>query len=137
MPSIIIMDVWKNTGFAMLVFLAGLQGISQDYYESAALDGANRWQSFRHVTLPLITPTLFFNVIIFMIGALQVFDSIVVLTQGGPGDSSRSLVMYVYEKAFQVFEMGYASAISITLFIVIMLLTLIQFRAGQSWVHYE
>jgi multiple sugar transport system permease protein len=137
MPSIIIMDVWKNTGFAMLVFLAGLQGISQDYYESAALDGANRWQSFRHVTLPLITPTLFFNVIIFMIGALQVFDSIVVLTQGGPGDSSRSLVMYVYEKAFQVFEMGYASAISITLFIVIMLLTLIQFRAGQSCVHYE
>ena len=81
MPSIIIMDVWKNTGFAMLVFLAGLQGISQDYYESAALDGANRWQSFRHITLPLITPTLFFNVIIYMIGALQVFDSIVVLTQ--------------------------------------------------------
>ncbi len=137
MPSIIIMDVWKNTGFAMLVFLAGLQGISQDYYESASLDGANRWQSFWHVTLPLITPTLFFNVIIFMIGALQVFDSIVVLTQGGPGDSSRSLVMYVYEKAFQVFEMGYASAISITLFIVIMLLTLVQFRVGQSWVHYE
>ena len=74
MPSIIVMDVWKNTGFAMLVFLAGLQGISQDYYESAALDGANRWQSFRYITLPLITPTLFFNVIIYMIGALQVFD---------------------------------------------------------------
>ena len=137
MPSIIFMDVWKNAGFAMLVFLAGLQGISQDYYESAALDGANRWQSFRHITLPLITPTLFFNVIIYMIGALQVFDSIVVLTQGGPGDSSRSLVMYVYEKAFQIFDMGYASAVSITLFIVIMVLTLVQFRVGQSWVHYE
>ena len=136
-PSIIIMDVWKNTGFSMLVFLAGLQNIPQDYYESAQLDGANRWNVFRHITLPLITPTLFFNLIIYMIGALQVFDSIVVLTQGGPGDASRSLVMYIYEKAFQIFQMGYASAISISLFFVIMLLTLVQFRGGQSWVHYE
>jgi multiple sugar transport system permease protein len=137
MPSIIIMDVWKNTGFAMLVFLAGLQNIPDVYYEAAQLDGANRWQLFRNVTLPLISPTLFFNLIIFMIGALQVFDSISVLTQGGPGDASRSLVMYIVEKAFQTFEMGYASAVSITLFIVIMFLTLIQFRVGRSWVHYE
>ncbi len=137
MPSIIIMDVWKNAGFAMLVFLAGLQNIPQDYYESAQLDGASRWRLFRHITLPLITPTLFFNLIIYMIGALQVFDSIVVLTQGGPGDASRSLVMYIYENAFQLFQMGYASAVAITLFVVIMLLTLVQFRAGQSWVHYE
>lgn len=137
MPSIIIMDVWKNTGFAMLVFLAGLQNIPQDYYESAQLDGANRWNLFRHITLPLITPTLFFNLIIYMIGALQVFDSIVVLTQGGPGDASRSLVMYIYENAFQLFQMGYASAIAITLFLVIMVLTVIQFSVGRSWVHYE
>ena len=137
MPSIIFMDVWKNTGFAMLVFLAGLQGISPDYNEAAALDGANRGQLFRYITLPLISPTIFFNVIIYMIGALQVFDSIVVLTQGGPGDASRSLVMYIYENAFQLFHMGYASATAITLFIVIMLLTLVQFRVGQSWVHYE
>ena len=137
MPSIIVMDVWKNTGFAMLVFLAGLQGISQDYYESAQLDGANQWQLFRYITLPLISPTLFFNLIIYMIGALQVFDSIVVLTQGGPGDASRSLVMYIYENAFQLFQMGYASAVAITLFIVIMLLTLVQFRIGRAWVHYE
>lgn len=137
LPSIIVMDVWKNTGFSMLIFLAGLQGISQDYYESAQLDGANRWRVFRHITLPLITPTLFFNFVIYMIGALQVFDSIVVLTQGGPGDASRSLVMYIYENAFQLFQMGYASAISITLFFVIMLLTLVQFRSGQAWVHYE
>ena len=136
-PSIIIMDVWKNTGFSMLIFLAGLQSIPQDYYESAQLDGANRWRLFRHITLPLITPTLFFNLVIYMIGALQVFDSIVVLTQGGPGDASRSLVMYIYEKAFQLFQMGYASAVAITLFFVIMLLTLVQFRSGQSWVHYE
>ena len=137
MPSIIILDVWKNTGFAMLVFLAGLQNISPEYYESAQLDGANRWQLFRHITLPLITPTLFFNVIIYMIGALQVFDSIIALTNGGPGDASRSLVMYIVETAFQQFQMGYASAIAITLFIIIMILTLLQFRLGQRWVHYE
>lgn len=137
LPSIIIMDVWKNTGFAMLVLLAGLQNISPDYYESAQLDGANRRQLFRHITLPLISPTLFFVLIIYMIGALQVFDSIVVLTRGGPGDASRSLVMYIYENAFQFFEMGYASAVAITLFIMIMLLTLVQFRLGRAWVHYE
>jgi multiple sugar transport system permease protein len=136
-PSIIILDVWKNTGFAMLVFLAGLQSISPEYYESAQLDGANRWQLFRHITLPLITPTLFFNLIIYMIGALQVFDSIIALTNGGPGDASRSLVMYIVETAFQHFQMGYASAIAITLFVIIMLLTLTQFRLGQRWVHYE
>jgi len=137
MPSIVILDVWKNTGFAMLVFLAGLQNISPEYYESAQLDGANRWQLFRHITLPLITPTLFFNLIIYMIGALQVFDSIIALTNGGPGDASRSLVMYIVETAFQQFQMGYASAIAITLFIIIMILTLLQFRLGQRWVHYE
>lgn len=137
MPSIIFMDVWKNTGFAMLVFLAGLQNIPADYYEAAQIDGASPWHLFRFITLPLISPTFFFNTIIFMIGALQVFDSIVVLTQGGPGDSSRSLVMYIYEKAFQTFEMGYASAVAITLFVIIMALTLVQFRLGRSWVHYE
>jgi multiple sugar transport system permease protein len=137
LPSIIILDVWKNTGFAMLVFLAGLQNISQEYYESAELDGANRWQLFRHITLPLITPTLFFNLIIYMIGALQVFDSIIALTNGGPGDASRSLVMYIVEIAFQQFQMGYASAIAITLFVIIMFLTLLQFRLGQRWVHYD
>lgn len=137
MPSIIIMDVWKNTGFSMLVFLAGLQNISQSYYEAAQIDGANRWQLFRHITLPLISPTLFFNLIIYMIGALQVFDSIAVLTGGGPGDATRSLVMYIYENAFQLFEMGYASAVAITLFIIIMILTLIQFKISQAWVHYD
>ncbi|MFO7167793.1 MAG: sugar ABC transporter permease [Chloroflexota bacterium] len=137
LPSIIFMDVWKNTGFAMLVFLAGLQNIPSDYYEAAQIDGASPFRLFRHITLPLISPTFFFNMVIFMIGALQVFDSIVVLTQGGPGDASRSLVMYIYEKAFQSFDMGYASAVAITLFVMIMALTLVQFRLGRSWVHYE
>jgi multiple sugar transport system permease protein len=137
MPAIILMDVWKNTGFFMLVFLAGLQNISVSYYEAAQLDGANGWQLFRHVTLPLLSPTIFFNLTIALIGALQVFDSIIVLTNGGPGDASRSLVMYIVENAFQNFQMGYASAIAITLFILIMILTLIQFRMSRLWVHYD
>lgn len=137
MPAIILMDVWKNTGFFMLVFLAGLQNIPQSYYEAAKLDGAGRWQLFRFITLPMLSPTIFFNITVAMIGALQVFDSIRVLTDGGPGDASRSLIMYITEMAFQNFEMGYASAISITLFAVIVVLTLIQFRMGRYWVYYD
>lgn len=137
MPGIIILDVWKNTGFAMLVFLAGLQNIPQEYYEAAEIDGASHTATFRHITLPLITPTLLLNLIIYMIGALQVFDSIQVMTQGGPGDASRSVTMYVTETAFQSLQMGYGSAVAITLFIIIMFLTLIQFRISRSWVFYE
>jgi multiple sugar transport system permease protein len=137
LPSIIIMDVWKNTGFAMLIFLAGLQNIPSMYYEAAKIDGANERQLFFRITLPLLSPTIFFVLVIFMIGAVQVFDSIMVLTQGGPGDSSRSVVVYIYNKAFMDFNMGYASAISMTLFIVIMILTLIQFLIGRRWVYYE
>jgi len=137
MPSVIIMDVWKNTGFAMLICLAGLQNIPEVYHEAAALDGAGNWQRFRHITLPLLTPTLFFLIVIFSIGALQVFDTIIVLTKGGPGDATRSIVMYLREMAFDSFRMGYASAIAMTLLLVIMALTLVQFRLGRRWVHYE
>jgi multiple sugar transport system permease protein len=137
MPSVIIMDVWKNTGFAMLVFLSGLQNIPPVYYEAAKIDGANERQLFFGITLPLLSPTIFFVLVIFMIGALQVFDTIIVLTQGGPGDASRSVVMYIFAKAFQDFDMGYSSAISMTLFGVILILTLLQFMIGRRWVHYE
>ncbi len=137
MAAIIILDVWKNTGFAMLVFLAGLQNIPHEFYESAQLDGANERQIFFRITLPLLSPTIFFILVIFMIGALQVFDTIMVLTEGGPGDSTRSVVMYIFEKAFQRFDMGYAAAISMTLFAIILVLTLIQFRISRRWVHYE
>ncbi len=136
MPAIIVMDVWKNTGFAMIIILAGLQGIPGVYYEAAKVDGASGLQTFRHITLPLLTPSIFFLVIIFGIGALQVFDSIVVLTAGGPGDTTRSAVMYVYENAFQLFRLGYASAVAMTLFVVISSVTLLQFRFGQRWVNY-
>lgn len=137
MPSVIIMDVWKNTGFAMLVCLAGLQNIPQVYYEAASIDGANAWNRFRNITLPLLSPTLFFLTVIFAIGALQVFDSIIVLTNGGPGDATRSIVMYLREVAFDNFQMGYGSAVAITLFVAIMALTLVQFRVSRVWVHYD
>ena len=114
-----------------------MQNIPQDYYEAAQIDGAGRYALFRHITMPLITPTLLLNLIIYMIGALQVFDSIQVLTQGGPGDASRSVTMYVTEVAFQSLQMGYGSAIAITLFIIIMILTLLQFRISRAWVFYD
>ncbi len=136
MLAIIIMDVWKNTGFAMIIILAGLQGIPAVYYEAAKVDGANGLQTFRHITLPMLTPSIFFLIIIFGIGALQVFDSIIVLTGGGPGDTTRSAVMYIYEHAFQLFRLGYASSVAMTLFVVISAVTLVQFRFGQRWVHY-
>jgi multiple sugar transport system permease protein len=136
MPAIIVMDVWKNTGFAMIIILAGLQGIPSTYYEAARVDGANGLQTFWHITLPLLTPSIFFLIIIFGIGALQVFDSIIVLTAGGPGDTTRSAVMYIYEHAFQLFRLGYASSVAMTLFVVISAVTLLQFRFGQRWVQY-
>ena len=137
MAAIIILDVWKNTGFAMLVFLAGLQSIPNEYYEAAQLDGANERQLFFRITIPLLSPTIFFILVIFMIGALQVFDTIIVLTAGGPGDATRSVVLYVYEIAFRTFNMGYAAAVSMTLFAIILVLTALQFWISRRWVHYE
>ena len=137
MAAIIILDVWKNTGFAMLVFLAGLQSIPNEYYEAAQLDGANERQLFFRITIPLLSPTIFFILVIFMIGALQVFDTIIVLTAGGPGDATRSVVLYIYEIAFRTFNMGYAAAVSMTLFAIILALTALQFWISRRWVHYE
>jgi multiple sugar transport system permease protein len=137
LPSVIIMDVWKNTGFAMIIFLAGLQNIPKDYYEAARLDGAGAAQLFLRITFPLLSPTIFFVLVIFMIGAIQVFDTIIVLTGGGPGDASRSVVIYIYEQAFQNFDLGYASTVAMTLFVIILLFTLLQFWFSRRWVHYE
>jgi multiple sugar transport system permease protein len=137
LPSVIIMDVWKNTGFAMIIFLAGLQNIPKDYYEAARLDGANAVQLFLRITFPLLSPTIFFVLVIFMIGAIQVFDTIIVLTGGGPGDASKSVVIYIYEQAFQNFDLGYASTMAMTLFVVILIFTLLQFWFSRRWVHYE
>ncbi|MEA3146535.1 MAG: multiple sugar transport system permease protein [Verrucomicrobiota bacterium] len=137
LPSVIIMDVWKNTGFAMIIFLAGLQNIPKDYYEAARLDGAKAVQLFLRITFPLLSPTIFFVLVIFLIGAIQVFDTIIVLTGGGPGDASKSVVIYIYEQAFQNFDLGYASTVAMTLFVIILIFTLLQFWFSRRWVHYE
>jgi multiple sugar transport system permease protein len=120
----------------MILFLAGLQSIPQEYYEAAKIDGANRWQSFRHVTVPLISPTTFFIVVLSLIGSFQVFEATYVMTQGGPFYSTHTIVLLIFFQAFQWFRMGYASAIAYILFAVILVLTLIQMRLEKYWVHY-
>lgn len=134
MNTVIFVDVWKNCGFPMLIFMAALQNIPHAYYEVAELEGVTPWQRFRYITFPLLTPTIFFNIIYFMIGALQVFDSTKLLTDGGPGDSTRSVAMYIYEKGFEVFDVGYGSAVAVVLFFIILLITIIQFIGSKRWV---
>ena len=137
MPAVIIMAIWKSLGYNMVIFLAGLQSIPVHLHEAAAIDGANGMQRFRHITLPLLAPTTFFVLVISMIGSFQVFDLAFVLTKGGPGDATRTIVMYIYDQAFQFFHMGYAAAIAWVLFAIIFAVTLIQHQLQKRWVHYE
>ena len=131
-----LMSLW-GLGRAALIYLAGLKGIPQQLYEAAAIDGAGAWQSFRNVTLPMLTPTIFFNLILSIIGTFQTFTSAFVATNGGPLDSTLFYVLYLYRKAFQEFQMGYASALAWVLFLIILVLTILVVRSGQSWVYYE
>lgn len=135
--SVVLYDVWRAMGYLMVLYLAGLQGIPEQLYEAARIDGAGRWQLTRYITLPLITPTAFFCIVISLIGASQVFDNAWVLTGGGPADASRLIALYIYELGFKRFNMGYASVVSITLLIILLVLTLLQFRGSRRWVHYE
>jgi multiple sugar transport system permease protein len=137
MPAIILLSVWKTFGYNMVIFLAGLQAIPQHLYEAAMLDGASRWQRFRYVTLPLLSPTTFFVVIISIIGSFQVFDQALVMTNGGPGTATTTLVLYIYQVGFQSFHMGYAATIAWILFAAVFVFTLIQFRLQRRWVTYE
>jgi multiple sugar transport system permease protein len=137
MPALIVLGVWQGLGFQMVIFLAGLQGIPTHLYEAAAIDGADWWARFRHITLPLISPTTFFVLIISVIGSYQVFDSAFVLTEGGPGYATTTLVYYIYEYAFQFFKMGYAAAMAWILFAIVFVLTVLQFRLQARWVHYD
>ena len=134
--SVILVYVWKNVGFTMLTTLAGLQNISEELYEAARIDGAKPHTVLFRITIPLLSPVILFNVTITMINTLQEFDSIVALTNGGPGDASRTVVMYIYDKAFRSFDMGYASAIAVMLFAVISIVTLLQLWGSRRWVHY-
>ena len=118
-------------------YLAGLQGIPEALYEAAKIDGASGWQLLRRITLPLMTPTAFFALIISSIGAFQIFDNAYVLTHGGPGDASRTISMYIYEVGFKKFEMGYAATVSLSLLVILVTLTLIQNWLSEKWVHYD
>lgn len=136
MPAVIIMSIWKNLGFNMLLFLAGLQGIPEVYYEAARIDGANWWQQFRKITLPLLSPTMLFVVVMSVINSFQVFDQIYIMTGGGPARSTSVLVHYLYQNAFQYFRMGEASAIAYVLFFLVFIITVIQLRRSKRWVVY-
>jgi multiple sugar transport system permease protein len=126
--SVAIVGIWKNAGYNMLLFLAGLQGISSVYYEASELDGASKFQQFYRITIPLLTPTTFFVFVTAIISAFQTFDSVNVMTSGGPGRSSSVLAFYLYQNAFRYMKMGYASALAYLLFIVIMIITIINMR---------
>ncbi len=132
MPAIILMAVWKNFGFNMVIFLAGLQSIPQSLYESASMDGAGHWHQFRHVTLPMLAPTFLFVGIITMIGYFQLFAEPYVMTRGGPSDSTLSIVLLMYEQGFRWWNLGYAAAIAFVLFAIILLVTLLQLRLQRE-----
>jgi multiple sugar transport system permease protein len=137
-PALIIMSLW-GVGGNMIIYLAGLQGIPRQLYEAAEIDGAGMWAKFRYVTMPMLTPVIFFNLIMSIVWSFQVFTQVYVMTggQGGPSDSTLMLVLYIYQQAFKFHHMGYASALAWVLFIIIMLFTAAQFRIAGGWVHYE
>lgn len=126
MVSVIGTRVLKNVGLNMIIYIAALQGIPREYSEAAAIDGANRWQVFRNITLPLLAPTTLVVSVITIVGSLKVFDQILLMTQGGPGNATMVLVYYIYQQAFQFFRTGYASTLAVTLFVVTLGLTLLQ-----------
>ena len=132
MPSIIAMAVWRNLGFAMIVFLAGMQAIPAALYEAASIDGAGRWQSFRSITVPLLRPTILFMTVITTIGYLQLFEEPFVMTAGGPLDATLSVTMYMYQQGFTFFHQGYASAIAYVLFLIVAIIAFLQFRFLRS-----
>jgi multiple sugar transport system permease protein len=134
MMSIVIMDVWKNAGFFMILFIAALQGVPKSLMEAAIMDGASYWRRFFRIVLPWISPVVFFAIVYASIGALQVFESIVILTLGGPGDATRSMSIYIVEEAFDSFEIGYAASVAVVMTIVILAITVLQFLASRAWV---
>jgi len=136
LAALIIFSVWKDLGFSTVIFMAGLEGIPKVLYEAAEIDGASPWTKFWKITLPLLSPTTFFVVIINIIGSFQVFDQAYVLTGGGPGNATTTIVYYIYNYAFQRFKMGYASSAAWILFAIIFVFTIIQFKYQKNWVYY-
>jgi multiple sugar transport system permease protein len=135
-PAFILMSLWGVGGTAV-IFLAGLQGVPRSLYEAAEIDGANTWQKFWNVTIPMMSSVIFFNLIMGVIGSFQVFTSAYVMTRGGPQNSTLFYVLYLFKKGFGMLQMGYAAAMAWILFLLILILTLIQFRLAERWVYYE
>lgn len=135
-PAIVLMGVW-SVGGTMVIFLAGLQGISQELYDAAYVDGANAWARLRNVTLPMLSPTIFFNLVMGVIGGFQVFTQAYIMTAGGPNNSTLFYAFYLFQQAFENFQMGFGSALAWILFVIVMALTLVILRTSYRWVFYE
>jgi multiple sugar transport system permease protein len=136
-PSIALIALWNGVGGnRMMIFLAGLQGVPAELVDAAEVDGANVWQRFRHVTLPMISPTIFFNLVLGIIGALQVFTTALIATKGGPAYATWFYALHIYRSAFEYFTMGYASALAWVFFVIVFLFTMVQVRASGRWVYY-
>jgi len=137
MPALIILGVWRGMGSNMIIFLAGLQGVPHELYEAARIDGANRVNEIRHITLPLLTPTIFFVLIMSIIGSFQVWEATYLLTQGGPAKATLTISYYIFQNAFEWFHMGTGAALAYILFFIIGIVTAIQFRLQRTWVFYR
>lgn len=137
MPAVIILSIWKNVGYSVVLYLAALQGVPEALYESAMIDGANAWQRFRKITIPMISPTTFFIIVLSVIGSFQSFDQVYILTQGGPSRATSVIAYYLYQNGFQFFAMGYAAAIAYVLFAMLFVMTLIQWYYRRRWVFGE
>ncbi|QOV20342.1 sugar ABC transporter permease [Blautia liquoris] len=136
MPTIIGLTVWKGMGYYMIVYLAALQGVPKELYEAAALDGASGWQQFRNVTWPNVTPTTFFILMMLLVSAFKSYDTMYITTQGGPGEATKVLAYHIYNSAFVSSKFGYASALSMVLFVIVMVVTLIQFKGEKRFTNY-
>ena len=136
MPSVILASAWKDLGFVMIILLAGLQSIDESLYEAAKIDGAGAWQRLRNITIPMLTPSLFFVIVISLINGFQVFDQVWVMTEGGPAGSSTVVVEQIVKNTFSYGRAGYASAMSVVLFVIILAVTALQIRMQKRWVFY-
>ena len=134
--AIILVSVWRSAGYYMVMYLAGLQGVPRELYEAATVDGSNGWQKFRFITFPMLTPTTFFVSIMMVISCFKIYDIVAVMTEGGPGRSTLMLVYHIYTLSFTQIKYGVASAVALVLFVIVLCVTIIQFRAEKKWVNY-
>lgn len=136
MPSVIIVSIWKQVGYYMIIYLAGLQAIPGELYEAATIDGASSFRKFWNITVPMLTPTTFFASIMLIISSFKVFDLVLMMTDGGPGRATNVLVYHIYNQAFINFKFGYSSAMAMVLFLIVLAITVFQFKLEEKWVNY-